>query len=208
MVAYQRHYPNVSVDLQIASRAVNLVEERVDLAIRITNEIDPNLIARPLGECASVVCASPDWVKVNKPLLRAEELSQHNCLTYSHFGKSLWEFTHANEPLAVPVGGNLSANEPLVLLAAALDGAGVTMQPLYAVKRLIAEGKLVRLLPDYEPRFMGVHGIFASRRQMNPALRTMIDFLADWFKDARHWTPAARVAPKNARAVRSRKARS
>lgn len=205
---YLRLYPNVSVDLQIASHSVNLVEKRVDLAIRITNDIDPNLIARPLAECASVICASPEWVQANGLLRRVEELSQHNCLTYSHFGKSLWEFTRDGEPVSVPVGGNLSANEPQVLLAATLEGAGVSMQPLYAVDRLLLHGRLVRLLPDYEPRLMGVHGIFASRRQMNPALRTMIDFLADWFKDAQHWAkPSARGASKKARVAKTRKAR-
>jgi len=196
---YLRRYPNVAVDLQIASHAVNLVEERVDIAIRITNEIDPNLIARPLAECASVICASPGWVKSNGVLLRVEELSQHNCLTYSHFGKSIWEFTRAGEQMSVPVGGNLSANEPQVLLAAALEDTGVTMQPLYAVERLIAQGKLLRLLPDYEPRLMGVHAIFVSRRQMNPALRAMIDFLAERFADVRHWTHPVRAASKTAR---------
>ena len=185
---YLRRCPQVAIDLQIGARAVNLVEERIDLAIRITNDIDPNLIARPFGQCASVVCASPAWVAAHGTPQRAQDLAQHNCLTYSYFGKSLWEFDHAGERIAVPVGGNLSANETHVLLAAALEGAGITLQPLYAVASLIAQGRLVPLVRHYEPQALGVHGIYASRRQMSAALRTFIDALAAWFADPAHWS--------------------
>ncbi len=189
VAVYLRRWPPVAIDLHIDARAVNLVEDRIDLAIRITNDIDPNLIARPLAQCASVVCASPAWVAAHGLPQRAEDLALHNCLTYSYFGKSLWTFDHAGERIVVPVGGNLSANETHVLLAAALEGVGVAMQPLYSVASLIAEGRLVQLLPDYAPQSLGVHGIYASRRQMSAALRTLIDFLVEWFADAAHWAP-------------------
>jgi len=195
---YLHRYPQVAIDLHIGARAVNLVEERIDLAIRITNEIDPNLIARPFARCASVVCAAPAWVAAHGMPQRAQDLAQHNCLTYSYFGKSLWEFDHVGERIAVPVGGNLSANETQVLLAAALEGVGITLQPLYAVAPLISQGRLVPLLPGYEPQPMGVHGIYASRRQMSAALRTLIDFLAEWFTEPAHWAVAL-AAPASAR---------
>jgi len=199
MAQYLRIYPQVLVDLQIGARAVNLVQERIDLAIRITNEVDPNLIARPLAQCASVICAAPSWVIEHGLPQRAEDLASHNCLTYSYFGKSLWEFHRAGEHITVPVSGNLSANEPQVLLAAALAGAGVSMQPVYAVARLVADGKLITLLPGHEPQALGVHGIFASRRQMSPALRTMIDFLATWFKDPARWAPGLKGEARRTR---------
>ncbi|WP_092946892.1 LysR family transcriptional regulator [Roseateles sp. YR242] len=184
---YLRRWPQVAIDLHIDARAVNLVEDRIDLAIRITDDIDPNLIARRLGQCESVVCASPAWVAAHGMPQRAEDLAIHNCLTYSYFGKSLWEFDHAGQRIAVPVGGNLSANETHVLLAAALQGAGIVQQPQYSVAPLIAQGRLVVLLPDYRPRAMGVHGIYTSRRQMSTALRTLIDFLAEWFARPDWW---------------------
>lgn len=196
---YLRRWPQVAIDLQIGARAVNLVEERIDLAIRITNDIDPNLIARPLAQCASVVCASPAWVAAHGAPQRAQDLALHNCLTYSYFGKSLWAFDHGGGRIAVPVGGNLSANESNVLLAAVLEGAGIALQPLYAVASLIAQGRLVALLPDYVPQAMGVHGIYASRRQMSTALRTLIDFLAAWFKVPANWSaglPAVAPTPQ------------
>lgn len=195
---YLRRYPLAAVDLQIASRAVNLVEDRIDLAIRITNDIDPNLIARPLGQCDSVIVASPAWLAANGTPHRAEDLAQHNCLTYSYFGKSLWEFDRKGERIAVPVSGNLSANETQVLLAAAVEGAGIAMQPVYAAAPLIAQGRLVALLPRDLPQSLGVHGIYASRRHMSPLLRSMLDFLVIRFADPAHWAPGVPAAPRRA----------
>ncbi|WP_205858771.1 substrate binding domain-containing protein, partial [Pseudomonas viridiflava] len=84
VTAYLQRYPGTSVDLLIGNQAVDLVGERIDLAIRITNQLDPNLIARPLGTCDSVVCASPGYLATHGTPARPQELSSHNCLTYSY----------------------------------------------------------------------------------------------------------------------------
>lgn len=176
---YLQRHPQTAVDLQIGEQTVNLVEERIDLAIRITSQLDPNLIARPLATCSSVVCAAPAYLAAHGTPRRAEELATHNCLTYTYFGKSLWQFEHDDGPLAVPVGGNLSANDSVTLLAAAAAGAGIALQPLYSAAPLIASGRLVRLLPRYRPQALGIHGVYTSRRQLPATLRTMLDFLAE-----------------------------
>lgn len=182
MTAFLRRHPLAAVDLRIDSRAVNLVEERIDLAIRITNDLDPNLIARRLGDCPSVVCASPAYLAERGRPTRPEALADHNCLTYSYFGRSLWEFADAaGERISVPVGGNLSANEAQVLLVAAEHGAGISMQPLYAARALIEAGRLEALLPGFEAKTLGIHAIFQSHRQMPPVLRALVDFLVTWF---------------------------
>ncbi|MGA9912840.1 MAG: LysR family transcriptional regulator [Paraburkholderia sp.] len=178
---YLQRYPRTAVDLQIANQTVNLVEDRIDLAIRITNHLDPNLIARPLANCPSVVCASPEYLEARGKPRRAEDLALHNCLTYSYFGKSLWVFDYEGEPLNIPVSGNLSANESTVLLEAAVHGVGITMQPVFAAAPLIAAGKLVSLLPLYRPQDMGIHAVYTSRQHLPATLRTMLDFLAAWF---------------------------
>lgn len=119
---YVKLHPGTSVDLMLVERAVNLVEERVDLAVRITNDLDPNLIARKLAVCRSVVCASPEYLGREGEPARVEDLSLRNCLTHSYFGKSLWRFERDGVPVDVPVSGNISANEVSVLLQAALEG--------------------------------------------------------------------------------------
>ena len=184
VTAYLRRYPQTAVDLVVDNRTINLVEERIDLAVRITNDLDPNLIARPLGTCESVVVAAPSYLAAHGTPRRVEDLAIHNCLTYSYFGKSLWKFTDAKTgaPSDVPVGGNLSANESMVLLTAAREGAGIALQPVFAAAPLIASGQLVRLLPDHVPQALGIHGVYSSRRQMPAALRAMLDFLVDWFQ--------------------------
>ena len=197
VASFLRLYPQTAVDLQISDRTVNLVEERIDLAIRITNDLDPNLIARPLGICGSVVCATPAYLAAHGTPRSPQELALHNCLTHSYFGKSLWQFERHGRQLAVPVGGNLSANESRVLLAAALEDAGVAMQPEYSAAPLVTSGRLVALLPDWRPQALGVYAVYSSRRQMPAALRAMLDFLAARFSDARHWPPPA--APKKKR---------
>lgn len=172
-------YPQVGFDLLLGSEAVNLVQARIDLALRITNQLDPNLIARRLAVCHSVVCASPAYLARHGTPQRPEDLAQHNCLSYAHFGRSIWEFEQGGEPHAVAVSGKLSANESMVLLEATLAGAGISLQPVYSVDEHLREGKLVRLLPDYRPQALGIHALYGSRRQMLPALRLLLDFLAE-----------------------------
>ncbi|HEN3481689.1 TPA: LysR family transcriptional regulator [Yersinia enterocolitica] len=178
---YLRRYPQVAIDLQMNNRSVNLVEERIDLALRITNDLDPNLIARPLSICHSVVCAAPSYLSAKGTPKTPPDLAVHNCLTYSYFGKSLWHFEQQGVKSSVAVGGNLSANESVVLLSGALEGAGITLQPSYSAAPYIASGELIRLLPDYQPQAMGIYGIYTSRRQMPATLRSMLDFLVEWF---------------------------
>ncbi len=189
---FLKRHPQVSVDLQMNNRTVNLVEERIDLALRITNELDPNLIARPLSTCASVVCAAPAYLAANGTPNHPEDLASHNCLTYNWFGKSLWHFDRAGEKSAVAVSGNLSANESVVLLAGTLQGAGISLQPYYSAAPLLAKGELVELLPGYQPQAMGIYGIYTTRKQMPATLRAMLDYLVEWFATNEQWRATLR----------------
>ncbi|WP_160089280.1 LysR family transcriptional regulator [Pseudomonas sp. 9AZ] len=184
---FTRLYPQVSVDLLVGSQAVNLVEARIDLALRITNQLDPNLIARQLAVCRSVVCATPTYLARHGTPQRPEDLAQHNCLSYAYFGRSIWEFSRAGEPHAVAVSGNLSANESMVLLEAVLADIGISLQPRYSVGAHLRSGALVQLLPDYEPQQLGIHALYGTRRQMPPALRALLDFLIQRLADRPDW---------------------
>ncbi|MTV37999.1 LysR family transcriptional regulator [Duganella radicis] len=187
---FLQRYPRTAVDLQMSNRAVNLIEERIDLALRVTNALEPNLIARQLGDCDSVVCAAPAYLRQHGTPQRPQDLAAHNCLTYAYFGKSLWQFTGPDgAALSVPVSGNLSANEDLVLLKAAEQGCGIALQPLYSAAAPIADGRLVALLPGYAPQRMGIYGVYASRQHMAPALRAMLDFLLTRFHAKRGAQP-------------------
>ena len=184
---YVRLNPGVTIDLQMLDRTVNLVDERIDLAIRTSRELDPSLIARQLTVCRSVLCASPAYLREHPAPRRVDDLSQHNCLTHSYFGKSLWHFTCDGEELSVPVQGNISANEASTLLSATLSGAGVSLLPSYQAGGHVQRGDLVRLLPDAEPRVMNIYAVYASRKHMPAALRSMLDFLAQRFTPEPAW---------------------
>ena len=187
MAVFVKRYPGVNIDLQMLDRTVNLVDERIDLAIRTSSDLDPNLIARRLTVCRSVVCAAPAYLQEHPTPRRVEELSRHNCLTHSYFGKSLWHFEEHGEPVSVPVQGNISANEASTLLRATLAGAGVAMLPTYQAGAYIHTGELIRLLPDAEPRQMNIYAVYASRKHMPAALRCMLDFLVERFPGQPEW---------------------
>ncbi|WP_218173407.1 LysR family transcriptional regulator [Pseudomonas gingeri] len=187
MAEYVKRFPGVSIDLQMLDRTVNLVDERIDLAIRTSNDLDPNLIARRLTVCRSVICASPAYLREHPAPQRVEELSRHNCLTHSYFGKSLWHFEQDGEQVSVPVQGTISANEASTLLRAVMAGAGISMLPTYQAGVHIHRGELVRLLPHAEPRLMNIYAVYASRKHMPATLRSMLDFLVQRFPETPAW---------------------
>jgi DNA-binding transcriptional LysR family regulator len=183
VVAFLARHPKATVDLQVLDRTVNLIEERIDLAIRITGELDPNLIARRIGNCRSVICAAPTYLQEHGVPQQARDLMGHNCLHYAYFGQSLWQFTHQGEPVGVPIQGNFSANDSVTLLRATVAGGGIAMLPTFAIGDEIRSGQLVELLADHTIAQMGIHAVYVSRQYQSVLMREMIDFLAQRFDD-------------------------
>ncbi|KRP58388.1 LysR family transcriptional regulator [Pseudomonas trivialis] len=187
IAAYVKRHPLVTVDLQMLDRTVNLVDERIDLAIRTSNDLDPSLIARRLTVCRSVVCATPAYLLEHPAPRKVEDLARHNCLTHSYFGKSLWHFEEGGEHVSVPITGTITSNEATTLLRVTLAGAGVAMLPSYQAGDYIRRGELVRLLPGAEPRQMNIYAVYASRKHMPSALRSLLDFLVERFPEEPIW---------------------
>lgn len=187
IAAYVQRYPGVKIDLQMLDRTVNLVDERIDLAIRTSNDLDPNLIARRLSVCRSVICASPAYLREHPTPLQVEDLAQHNCLTHSYFGRNLWHFEVAGQSLSVPVQGSISANEAMTLQRAALAGAGIAMLPTYQAAAALRSGELIRLLPQAKPQELNLNAVYTSRKHMPATLRSMLDFLAERFTTEPEW---------------------
>ena len=187
VTTYLDQYPDVSIDLLIEDRSVNLIENRIDLAIRIAGELDPNMVARRIAPCRSVICASPDYLQRKGTPLVPSDIKDHNCLTYSNFGKGQWRFKKQGTEIDVPVSGNLSANEVMVLNQAAIAGAGISLQPTYLAGPLIQERKLTELLPDWEPPGLTIWGVYVSRHHIPATLRTFLDFLVKRFGGTPDW---------------------
>ncbi|MEH6413479.1 LysR family transcriptional regulator [Pseudomonas sp. CGJS7] len=184
---YVARYPGTAVDMLLIDRAVNLVEQRIDLAIRISGELDPGLIARRLSLCRSLLCATPAYLRTHGLPQRPEDLAAHNCLTHHYVGRSLWRLHGEGRIATVAVSGNLSANEATALMQAVRADAGIAMLPTYLVAPRIVSGELAVVLPAYAPEPMGIYGVYASRRQMPLIVRSFLDFLAARFGETPQW---------------------
>ena len=184
---YVARYPGTVIDLQLSERTVNLIEERIDLAVRITNDLDPGLIARKIADCHSLVVASPDYVKRRGNPASVEELREHNCLTHSYVGKNLWRFTRDGESAEVEISGNIVANDAHALMDMANAGVGIAMLPNFLVASKVHSGELIVLLRDWELGRFGVYGVYTSRKHMPAILRTFLDFLVERFDTDPNW---------------------
>jgi DNA-binding transcriptional LysR family regulator len=174
-------YPETQIELLSVERTVNLVEERIDLAVRIGNQLDEGLLARRLGVCRSVVVAAPAYLKRYGTLAAPEDLRHHRCLTHAFVGRTEFTLHRAGQTVKVPVHGPLQSNEAAVTRAAALAGAGVALLPTYFVGSDLSDGRLQRLLPEWEPEPLAIHAVYLSRQHQPLLLRTLLDHLASRF---------------------------
>lgn len=175
---FLNRYPALRLELDVNNHPVNLVSERIDVAVRITNNPEPGTIARRLGECRSVLCAAPDYLARYGTPQTPADLAHHNCLHYSRFAGQSWHFTTAEETeVSVNISGNFSATISTVLLDAAVAGCGIAMVPEMEAREALAKGSVVALLAEYEPARLGIYGMYLSREYQPGGLRPFLDML-------------------------------
>jgi len=179
LVEFQQAHPQVDFSMLAADRSVDLAAERIDLAVRITNTLEPGLVARRLAVCRSVLCAAPRYLERHGWPQAPEDLLSHRCLSHSLVSVTHYRFTHAGRVIEVPVAERFSTNETAVLRRAVMAGGGVAILPTYFVGDDLREGRLVRLLPAHEPDTLGIHAVYLSRQHQPLALRLLVEFLAD-----------------------------
>ena len=181
VVDFLKLHPQLKIDLNASEGALNLVEARIDLAIRISAEPDPTLIGRVLAPCTSVLVASPAYLAAQGVPQAPADLAAHRCLSFANFGKSTWTLRRGDEHSQVSVGSHFSANEATALLRAALAGGGIALQPTYLANPHLADGSLQVVLPDWTLPDMAIHALYPSRKHLSPAVRALLDFLAERF---------------------------
>ncbi len=193
IVEFQALYPRVEIELRTVDRAVNLVEERIDLALRITNRLDDHVVARRLATCRSVLCASPAYIERHGAPATPQALADHPCITHEFGTRAEYRLHRDGRVTTVAVSGPLSGNETAIVRQAALAGAGIAMLPTYFVGDDLRRGALLQLLPDHEPELLGIHAIYLSRQHQPLPLRLLIEFLAERFGgDEAPWDRALR----------------
>lgn len=182
LVPFLVQFPKIEIDVRISNQTVNLIEDGIDLAIRIADVLEPQLIAKRLGICHSVVCASPKYLQDQSLPNKPDDLLLHNCLVYRYFGQNEWLFDHNDKVYSVAVKGQLKSNESTFLTQATIEGAGIAMLPYSSVRDYLNNGSLIQLLPDYQPKPLTIYAVYSSREHMPQALRCLLDHLSDWFK--------------------------
>lgn len=169
-------YPELRIEVEINNQPVSLVGERIDVAIRITDNPEPGAIARRLGDCESVLCASEAYLRQHGTPQTLEDLTQHNCLYYSGFAGKSWHFLNEQgEAVSVAIKGNLSAGISSLLCESALAGMGIALVPEKEARDGLAQGRLVRLLPTLQPRHLAVYGLYLSREHQPVGLRLFLE---------------------------------
>lgn len=178
--AFLTKYPQLRIEVEINNQPVSLVGERIDVAIRITENPEPGTIARRLGDCKSVLCASVEYLHQHGTPETIDDLTQHNCLYYSGFAGKSWHFLDAQgRAAAVAIKGNLSAGISSLLCESALAGTGIALVPELEAREGLAQGKLVRLLPEPQPKSLPIYGLYLSREHQPAGLRLLLDALSE-----------------------------
>ena len=181
--AFQARYPDVRFDISASSRFVDLVEEGLDLAIRIGDLGNPNLIARKIGSMRLITCASPEYLKRKGTPKHPDDLAKHNCFTYEYAPeKNQWRFQDRQKnEIKVRIDGSVHANNGEMLAAIAVAGAGIALEPDFIVEPLLESGALVEILKNFRPAPYNIYAVYPSRRHLSAKVRTFVDFLATRF---------------------------
>ncbi len=177
-------YPEIEVQLDLQDRPVNLQEDGYDLAIRTGTLSDSSVIAKRLAPDRYVIAASPGYLAQRGRPLRAEDLSSHSCLVLGD--RPQWPFSKDGVETAVRVSGPLRSNNGELLALAALEGNGLIRASELEILPELTAGRLVRVLTAYEiAGNVAVWALYPSVKHMLPRMRMLLDFLTEWFRDAR-----------------------
>ncbi|WP_135080429.1 LysR family transcriptional regulator [Terasakiella sp. SH-1] len=188
LAVFGTKYPDLSMDVQLNDRFVDIVDEGFDLAIRIGRLPDSSLIAKKVGSSRLVACAAPDyWEKHGNPQ-HPKDLVGHNCLIYTLARNSEnWTYTENGQTETVKLSGNFTANNGNVISEMAIAGAGVCISPAFIVGPDLAKGRLVCVLEDYEVEPINIYAVYPHNRHLSAKVRLFVDFLKDWFGACPSW---------------------
>lgn len=184
LIDFVKEHPDITLDIHLDDRFVDLVEEGYDLAIRITRLEDSSMIARRLAPFSLSICASPEFLEKHGRPEKPQDLAKLPCIIDTN-GRWLtnWPFMRENgEMFSVPVTGPLEANSPLTARAAAIAGLGFAPLPDFIAEPALASGELVPVLQEWLPRGGGIFAVYPHRRYLPAKIRVFVDFLAQWFK--------------------------
>jgi len=188
-VEFMAQHPKVTLDVTLADRVVDLVEEGFDMAVRIARLPNSTLVSRPLTSTRMVLCASPAYVRKRGKPTHPSDLTSHDVLAYSllSMGEE-WEFMGPEGAATVKVTPRMRTNSGDTCRVAALRHRGIVLQPTFLVGQDLLAGNLVELMPAWRSIELEVYAVYPSRKFVSPKVRLMIEFLVKAFTK-RAWPP-------------------
>jgi len=186
--SFLAEHRDVTINLNLSDRVIDLVAEGVDVAIRIASLDDSNLVGVKLADNRRVVVAAPAYLKRHGQPRQLADLARHNCLPISSEGSQRgWTFMDHGKPVTLKVGGNMVCNDGAVLHAWALAGKGLAWRSMWEVGGQIASGELVTVLDDFAAPGNDIHAVFAQRRHLPLRIRAFVDFLRRSYAAPDYW---------------------
>jgi DNA-binding transcriptional LysR family regulator len=181
--AFLVDHPSVTLDLRLEDRYVDLVEEGIDVALRISTMTDSSLIARKIADMRLQLVASPSLIKAHGLPKTPEDLRTLPCIVDVNLQtQANWRFIDNDKTVSVHVTGPVRVNSPLAARDAALAGLGFASLPSYLSEQMVEDGRLVAVLDDYLPKGQTLQAVYPHRRHLAGKVRALIDHLVAWFE--------------------------
>ncbi len=189
---FMAQYPELRVELTLNDRFVDVVEEGYDMVVRIGFLRDSSMVARRLASSDSILCASRAYLDRRGTPRTPGDLAGHDCIVYSYLAEPReWRMNDAQgHRHAVKVSGRLTINNGDAILEALCAGGGIGLLPAFIVGQAVRDGRLVKVLPDYDVPEIGIYALYPHARHLSPKVRAFVDFLAGHFASAPAWDRA------------------
>jgi DNA-binding transcriptional LysR family regulator len=176
---FLKDYSDIDVRLVLGDRIAGLLEDHIDLAIRVGELPDSSLSSTRIGKIRRVICASPKYFATYGVPKTPNELSAHQCITFDGLmSPEVWNFTIGKSIVAVPIHSRLSVNTAEAAIDAAVEGVGITRVLSYQIESATRAGALAIALHDFEPVSVPVSLVYSKQRRLPLKLRAFIDFAA------------------------------
>ncbi len=180
IVEFLEKYPEVSVSAVFLDRVVNLLEEGLDVGVRIGELPDSTMRAIPVGTVRRIICASPDYLAKHPALQEPQDLAGHTIISSSPISPGReWRLGSGKQAIGIKVQPRLTVTNNSAAIEAALTGFGITRLMSYQVSAHLEAGRLVRLLPEYEPPPLPINVIHLEGRQASAKIRALVDLLVE-----------------------------
>jgi DNA-binding transcriptional LysR family regulator len=179
LTEFARQQPHIQLAMDFSDRRANLIEEGIDLSIRITANLDQSDIVRKLGTCRLMTIASPDYLSQHGQVKHPRELQNHECLAYSiDMTPTSWSYQVGDQLANFPIRGRLMANNGVALAKAAAEGLGITRQPDFIAQPFIDRGEVVEVLKKFAAKPLGIYAVLPSNRYIPHRVSVLIEYLS------------------------------